>query len=74
MLSAKIWEKQSIAFPMTLLVGWTKSPLYLCIATETITDEANKTLEEHEVLPIHHLEKLAYQGKGDSTSEWKPPI
>lgn len=37
-------QRPLLAIPSVLLMGWSKSCPYFCIATETIADETNKQL------------------------------
>ena len=48
-----------VAFPLVLPMGWTESPPAFCVATETVTDLANWSLQRHEVFPKHRLEDIA---------------
>lgn len=55
-------ERQLIAFPLTLPMGWKESPPIFCAATETVTDLANNHI--HWDAPPHRLY---------TTSEVAPP-
>jgi hypothetical protein len=48
-------HKYLIGIPLSLPMGWTFSPPYFCVYTETITDIANAPLG-HPSLPPHPLE------------------
>lgn len=74
LLPPDMWEEPLVAFPMTLPMGWTKSPPYLCVGTETVADKANSLLEEPGKLTHHRLEKLAHNHGEESTSTWQPPL
>jgi hypothetical protein len=45
------------ALPLLLPMGWTESPPYCCVLTETVIDLVNERLG-HWDLPIHPLEKV----------------
>ena len=52
-------EEHLIAFPLALPMGWTESPPYFCMITESITDDANADLQRG-VLPLpHRLDTVA---------------
>lgn len=50
---SRIGERQLVAFPLTLPMGWKESPPYFSAATETITDVANAHI--HWRPPPHRL-------------------
>ena len=52
-------ETPLVAFPLVLPMGWTESPPYFCVATETVADLANQKLEQGLTLPSHRLELRA---------------
>lgn len=74
LLPQGLYDESVVAFPMVLPMGWTKSPPYLCISTETIADRANAALEEGKELPVHRLESLANSNGEDSPSPWTPAL
>jgi hypothetical protein len=48
-----------IALPLVLPMGWTESPPYFTVATETVADLANQRLRNHWYPPPHRLEQQA---------------
>jgi hypothetical protein len=52
-------EEPLITFPLCLPMGWTESPPYFCLATETITDVANERIMKWRNPPQHKLEAPA---------------
>jgi hypothetical protein len=48
-----------VAFPLVLPMGWTDSPPFFCVFTETICDLANAELRKNVRYPAHPLEALA---------------
>ena len=59
-----------VAFPLTLPMGWTESPPWFCVATETAADLANLWLKERRrPQPTHRLETLA-----DTPPEAEPTL
>jgi hypothetical protein len=48
-----------VAFPLVLPMGWTDSPPFFCLFTETICDLANEELRKNVRHPEHPLEKIA---------------
>jgi hypothetical protein len=48
-----------VALPLVLPMGWTESPPYFTVATETVVDLANQRLRNHWKPPPHRLEALA---------------
>ncbi len=52
-------EEPLIAFPLALPMGWTQSPPYFCMVTETITDGANAAIQRGAVLGPHRLDAAA---------------
>lgn len=56
LLPQDIWTEPLLAFPMVLPMGWTKSPGYLCVITETVTNQANQQMLEGSFGPPHCLE------------------
>lgn len=48
-----------MALPLVLPMGWTESPPYFTVATETVADLANQRLRNHWKPPPHRLENLA---------------
>ena len=53
-------EKQLVAFPLVLPMGWSNSPTIFLTATETIADLANKRLQSTSTSVPHHLDDLAH--------------
>ncbi len=52
-------EEPLIAFPLALPMGWTESPPYFCMVTESITDDANLALHRHGIPLPHRLDTVA---------------
>lgn len=50
---------QLVAFPLVLPMGWVESPPLFCVATETIADLANASLQQGISVPPHRLRALA---------------
>jgi hypothetical protein len=48
-----------VAFPLVLPMGWTDSPPFFCLFTETICDLTNEELRKNVRYPEHPLEKTA---------------
>ena len=48
-----------VAFPLVLPMGWTESPPWFCVFTETICDLANAEIHKNLRLPAHPLEAQA---------------
>ena len=56
-------EKQMVAIPLTLPMGWKKSQPLFCTATETVADLANKALRTHQPSKQHLLYIRAEAGE-----------
>jgi hypothetical protein len=52
-------EEPLLALPLVLPMGWTESPPYFCVATETVADMANKRAINRWVAPAHRLDDVA---------------
>jgi hypothetical protein len=52
-------DEPLVALPLALPMGWTESPPYFCVATETVADITNKRLMNHWKPPPHRLEEAA---------------
>ena len=52
-------EEPLIAIPLALPMGWSESPPYFCMLTETVTDLSNQYAASTYNAPTHHLESLA---------------
>ena len=48
-----------VAFPLVLPMGWTESPPYFSVLTETVCDLANRDLDRNVRYPAHPLEAIA---------------
>jgi hypothetical protein len=48
-----------VAFPLVLPIGWTDSPPFFCVFTESICDLANQEIRKNVRYPEHPLEGLA---------------
>jgi hypothetical protein len=48
-----------VAFPLALPIGWTDSPQFFCVFTESICDLANQEIRKNVRYPEHPLEGLA---------------
>ena len=48
-----------VAFPLVLPMGWTESPPYFSVLTETVCDLTNRDLERNIRYPSHPLEPIA---------------
>ena len=48
-----------VAFPLVLPMGWTESPPYFSVLTETVCDLTNRDLERNIRYPAHPLEAIA---------------
>jgi hypothetical protein len=53
-------NKTLIALPLVLPMGWTESPPYFTVATETVADLANQCLRNYWHPPPHRLEQQAH--------------
>ena len=63
-------KPQLAAIPLSLTMGWTKSPPTFSAASETATDLANAQLTSHQNQLLHHcLEYLA-----STHDNWDPPL
>ena len=48
-----------VAIPLTLPIGWKKSPRLFCTTTETVADLANEALRTHQPSKQHLLDNRA---------------
>lgn len=67
-------EEPLIALPLVLPMGWSESPPWFSVATETIADLTNNRLSTPQyVPPEHHLDSAAASIKVDQ-AEAAPPV